>query len=166
MTHEERKTGILLDLEEQLKELSEEELRQVEYTIQAIKQARSKEFHYFGHSLGIDLFSESCPTMRLGPHNANTYGMPQGGALFTLADVALGYKIISCLDSETEKTFTLEMKMNYIRPAQGEKVRAKPEILHFGNKTVIGQCAIEDEEGLLVAQALGTFYLSRSKNGS
>lgn len=153
----------LHELSGQLNDLSLEELEQIKHTLDSIKQSRNEDLHYLGHSLGIDLYNCEFPTMRLGMHNANTYGMVQGGALFTFADVALGYKIMASINRETEKVFTLEMKMNYIRPAQGKKVIAKTEILHFGGKTVVAECRIEDELGQLAAQALGTFYLVRNK---
>ena len=56
--------------------------------------------------------------MGLGPHNLNTYGVAQGGALYTLADVSIGFLILSDV-SEGQKVLTLEMKMNFIKKGAG-----------------------------------------------
>jgi hypothetical protein len=40
--------------------------------------------------------------------------------------------------------------MNYFKPGHGKFVRAKGKILHWGRKTVAGECVILDESGKLL----------------
>ena len=102
--------------------------------------------------------------MTLGPHNVNTYGVAQGGSLYTLADVAIGFMILKRLEDD-QKVFTLEMKMNFIKKGAGAYLTATPTILRWGKTTVVAECTIEDSEGELVAKALGTFYVARLIGG-
>ncbi|MGW6300711.1 PaaI family thioesterase [Peribacillus butanolivorans] len=76
--------------------------------------------------------------MTLGDFNTNTFGVTQGGAIYTLADVVIGYRILDQL-KEKQKGFTLEMKMNFIKKGKGEKLAAKTEVIHWGRKTVVMQ---------------------------
>jgi uncharacterized protein (TIGR00369 family) len=100
--------------------------------------------------------------MRLGLQNGNTYGVAQGGAIYTLADVAIGFSILKEVSKE-EKVFTLELKMNFIEKGEGARLIAEPVILRQGKSTVVAECNITDETGKLVAKALGTFYIARQR---
>lgn len=96
--------------------------------------------------------------MILGDFNTNTFGVTQGGAIYSLADVAIGYRILDQL-KEKQKVFTLEMKINFIKKGKGAKLAAKTELFHWGRQTVVIQCQILDENGEIVAHSLGTFYI-------
>ncbi|MBO8172242.1 MAG: PaaI family thioesterase [Bacillaceae bacterium] len=159
---EQDREALLKHLHDEMKALSKEELAQIQHVIGSLKKNKEETLHYLGHFLGIDIRPDGDVFMHLGMHNSNTYGNAQGGALYTLADVAIGYRILDGLEAG-EKVYTLEMKVNYLKPGQGNRLRARPEIVHQGRKTVVGQCRIEDEQGDLVAQALGTFYIVRSR---
>lgn len=50
--------------------------------------------------------------------------------------------------------------MNYFKPGYGKFLQAKGKILHWGRKTVAGECDIHDESGQLIAKAMGTFYIA------
>lgn len=142
---------------EDLETLSNEELLQISHVIEAMKSTKQR-LHYNGRLLGINLDDNGEMTMTLGMQNANTYGVAQGGALYTLADVAIGFDIMTKIPKDCQ-VFTLEMKMNYIKPGKGEKLFAKPTINHIGKNTVVADCKIEDENNQVVAIALGTFFL-------
>ncbi|OMP65976.1 PaaI family thioesterase [Domibacillus epiphyticus] len=157
-----RKSGSLVirkSINESLNELTQQELEHIEHIIRSIKRSKDGDFHYFGRSLGINIENENRVTMDLGLQNANKYGVAQGGAVYTLADVALGYKIISALaKTEERKVLTIELKVNFIKQGKGSKLYADPVILHQGKTTVVGQCMIVDDENDLVAVGLGTFF--------
>lgn len=142
-----------------LQELDVPELEQVEHVINSLELTRAGKLHYLGHFLGIECdFEKEEVKMHLGMYNANTIGVAQGGALYTLADIAIGYQILNKV-ADKKKVVTLELKINYVKPGEGKELIAKPQVLHWGRRTVVAGCAIEDEQGDLVAQALGTFYL-------
>jgi len=61
---------------------------------------------------------------------------------------------------EEQKVYTLEMKVNFIAKGLGSKLIASPSTLSWGSRTVVSECTIEDEQGNLVAKALGTFFIA------
>jgi uncharacterized protein (TIGR00369 family) len=147
------------DVLRELEDLSSEELHQVSHVIKALK-ASEEGLHYIGRFLGIGFEADGEMSMKLGLQNANTYNVAQGGALYTLADVAIGYYIMKKIPPDCQ-VYTLELKMNYIRPGKGDKLFAKPGIIHLGKTTVVSECKIIDNQGQMVATALGTFFLKR-----
>lgn len=155
-------------LARRLTELSEEELGQVDHLLDSLAKSKRLGRHLVGHFLGIDIQDgthtdpEVTATMLVGPHNINSYGVAHGGALYSFADVAIGYSVIKDLKPH-EKTVTLEMKMNYVKPGRPGRLIAKAKLLHWGRQTVVGQCTIEGEDGELVAHALGTFFIVRGE---
>jgi uncharacterized protein (TIGR00369 family) len=154
---------------EDLKVLSNEQLNEVHRVVKAYrlstenKEINKDNLHYFGRFLGIEWDEVGRPFMKLGPSNENTYGVAQGGALYTLADVSIGMEIVNEL-REDERVFTLEMKMNFIKKGTGDKLFAKTEFLHSGKTTVVAQCQIHDAFGEIVAHAVGTFYKVKKVN--
>jgi uncharacterized protein (TIGR00369 family) len=145
----------------ELEHLNDEELNQVRHVIESMKKGKEG-LHYSGRFLGIDLEDNGQMTMTLGMQNANIYGVAQGGALFTFADVAIGFYIMTKIPDD-KNVLTLELKMNYVKPGKGRKLYAKPNIKHLGNRTVVSECEIVDENNELVAQALGTFFLKDNR---
>ncbi|MBK5502678.1 PaaI family thioesterase [Peribacillus sp. TH14] len=136
------------------------ELKHIQHMIHTMKCPERGGLHYLGRFLGINLTEIDRISMDLGMQNANKYGVAQGGAVYTLADVALGYKIISDVGDES-KVLTIELKVNYMKQGKGRKLYAEPIILHQGKSTVVGQCMILDEQNDVIAAALGTFFVMR-----
>ncbi|WP_233523118.1 PaaI family thioesterase [Peribacillus saganii] len=150
------------EISEALQAMSADELDQISHVIDALRNPE-RGLHYNGTLLGINVDDAGEITMQLGKQNSNFYNVAQGGAIFTLADIALGNYIMTKIPKDTD-VVTLELKMNYIRPGKGEKLYAKPSISHMGKNTVVADCTIIDENEKLVAKALGTFFLkSESK---
>ncbi|MCG7344083.1 PaaI family thioesterase [Sporosarcina sp. ACRSL] len=145
--------------------LSLKQLEEVDYLLSTYKelieapQRDKAPMHLYGRLTGLKKLEEDQVEMTLGPHNVNTYGVAQGGSLYTLADVAIGFMILRRL-SEDQKVFTLEMKMNFIKKGAGAQLIAIPTIIRWGKTTIVAECTIEDSEGDIVAKALGTFYIA------
>ncbi|MEW9673756.1 PaaI family thioesterase [Ammoniphilus sp. 3BR4] len=140
------------------------QLETLNQAINSLQIASNERFHNLGRIMGIEWNEQGEFQMHLGAFNANTYGVAQGGALYTLADVAIGYMILEQL-RESQKVFTLEMKMNFIKKGKGDKLTAKPKVLHWGRKTVVAQCEVYDEMRNLVAQSMGTFFVVDEATG-
>ncbi|GEM_PF-2827456 len=156
----ERKGTKLDRITNKLARLSEPELGYAEKFLNALFTEEEKSFnHYLGKFLEIDHDAESF-TMKLGKQTENTYGIAQGGAVFSLADIAIGFHLIDRL-SEGVHVFTLELKMNFIKAGTGSYLRAIPSILHLGGTTAVTECEIFNDKDELVAKAFGTFYLKR-----
>lgn len=158
---EERKNLIM----EQLNDLTADELEEVHYFLSTYKNLSAAEakgnvaMHFFGRLAGLRQLDNNQVEMNLGIHNLNTYGVAQGGAIYTLADVSIGFMLINQVETG-KKVLTLELKVNFIRKGEGKRLIATPTVLSMSRKTAVAECAVEDEEGNLVAKALGTFYLA------
>lgn len=143
-----------------IKQLEEVDFLLSTYTeLSEPEQSDGPSMHLYGRLTGLKRMEEDQVEMTLGPHNLNTYGVAQGGSLYTLADVAIGFMILERLPDD-QKVFTLEMKMNFINKGTGAYLTATPTVLRWGKTTVVAECTIEDCEGEIVAKALGTFYVA------
>lgn len=153
-------------LQREISKLSEDELQLLEHSLTAIRQTRQQGLHFFGNLVGIELPDWNEPgkqvheqevKLHLGPHITNYFGVAQGGALYTFADIAIGSLIMSRL-GPGKVVATIELKMNYLLPGTGNVLRCTPTILHWGKRTVVAECKIKNEQDQLVATAVGTFY--------
>lgn len=152
-------------LQKQLEAFNPTELEQAAYLLSLLQLPEEDSadsavpMHLLGRFLGMVQKQDGTTEMALGFQNENTYGVAQGGSIYTLADVAIGFSILQNL-TEGEKVFTLELKVNFIEKGQGSHLIATPLILRQGRTTVVSECTIHDDSGKLVAKALGTFYIS------
>ena len=83
------------------------------------------------------------------------HGFAHGGVVAYLADNALAYAGGSTLGDSV----TLEMKINYIRPAIGDRLIARAEVVSSGKTQAVCRCdvfAVRDGEEKLCAAAQGT----------
>ena len=83
------------------------------------------------------------------------FGFVHGGVLSYLADNCITFSAASVLG----KCVTSEYKINYVRPALGEKLVARSTVLSSGKRQATCDCKVYalDENGeKLVAVALGT----------
>jgi len=153
-------------IQKKLKTLNSNELSQISYLLSLYQESSLERsvteipMHFIGRFLGIKQNEDGTTKMNLGIQNENTYGVAQGGAIYTLADVAIGFNILKNLEPG-EKVFTLELKINFIKKGYGLYLIATPTILYQGKNTVVSECSITDDKGKLVAKALGTFYIAR-----
>ena len=83
------------------------------------------------------------------------HGFAHGGVLSYLADNCMTYAGASVLGDSV----TSEFKINYLRPALGDKLIAKASVLHSGKTQAVCTCdvmAVIDGEEKIVAIAQGT----------
>ncbi|MBS4026948.1 MAG: PaaI family thioesterase [Clostridia bacterium] len=85
------------------------------------------------------------------------YGNIHGGALAGLVDSAIAVAINRQLP-ENYGAFTVEMKINYLRPAKGELV-ARGKVIQKGKKIIVGQGEAFDQDGKMVAYGTATFMV-------
>ena len=83
------------------------------------------------------------------------YGFVHGGVLSYLADNCLTFAGATVLGN----CVTSEYKINYVKPAIGEKLLAKASVLSVGLRQAVCECKVYivgDKENTLVAVAQGT----------
>lgn len=85
----------------------------------------------------------------------NPFGTVHGGILCDIADLAMGMAFFTTLGQD-EALATIELKINYLRPARQGKLSAEARVLHRGRSTGFVECLVADESGKLIAKASST----------
>ena len=117
------------------------------------------EASHFNKALGMKIVElhEDGATLRLPlrPEHSNGAGVTHGGVIATLADAAVGVTITKVLK---RRGTTIELKINYLRPAIEGELRARSYILREGKRTLVSRVEVfcGDDH---VAEALMTFAL-------
>jgi acyl-CoA thioesterase len=107
------------------------------------------------HDDGITI---ECP---IRPDLWNGMGVVHGGVTATLADAAVGMALMQKHGGEQPAT-TVEMKVNYLRPAGKGSLLARSHLLKAGTTLAVGRVDIHDSAAHLIATALITYmYVGR-----
>ena len=91
------------------------------------------------------------------PHHKQHMGVVHGGAIATLADHTGWYAVISLLD-EGYTSATIELKTNFLKPANGEVLKAVAKVVNKTKRTVFATIEVFAKD-LLVAYATGTYAI-------
>jgi uncharacterized protein (TIGR00369 family) len=83
-------------------------------------------------------------------------GVVHGGILAALADTTAAIAAYSAVPRGTEIA-TVELKINYLEPVAGGRIRAEARVLKAGRNFVVTECEIFNPNGKLAAKALLTF---------
>ena len=128
-------------------------------TFQSIEEAR--EFFNgdrFATNMGIrldELEDDYCVcSLEIKDDFRNGFGAVMGGAIFTLGDFAF-----AVLSNQLHKlTVGLQVSINYLSGAKGEKLIAKATVRKDGRTTSVINVDITDDTGREIAQFVGTGY--------
>src|SRR6266404_1560663 len=136
------------------KKMSREEKRVTEMVRQRMKESQSTEL------LGFDVESvhEGRAIFRLDvrSHHKQIHGVVHGGILAALADTTAAIAAYSVVPKGTEIA-TVELKINYLEPVPGGRIKADARVLRAGRNFVVAECEIWNEDNSLAAKALLTF---------
>jgi uncharacterized protein (TIGR00369 family) len=136
------------------------------------RSARLQEFMHresrgeirFWSTLGMKLLDAGSGWAKVrlpfSPELANGAGVLHGGAIFAASDAAIGVATMGLLAAD-ENVATIEMKINFLKPVAESEIIAEAVILHKGRHTAVGEAAVRDAVGRLVAKAQGTFAVLR-----
>ena len=89
------------------------------------------------------------------PELGNVIGAMHGGVVATLLDVAMASAAVSKVDFEMTAV-TLSMNSTFIRPGHG-RLTADGNVLAVDDAVALCQASVVDEDGDLVARAVGSF---------
>ncbi len=95
------------------------------------------------------------------PYHLQHLGFIHGGVISTLMDNTGWYAAVSNLP-EGFTSVTMEIKINYLKPASGSHLRALGKVLRQGKKTSFVTIELHDGENL-VAFATGTYAVLEEK---
>jgi uncharacterized protein (TIGR00369 family) len=92
----------------------------------------------------------------------NPRGVVQGGVIAALIDIAMATAAAGGnYDTRLRPMSTLEMKVNYLAAATGERLTAIADVIRAGSRTSVVRCEIHDDRGEVCAAGLGTFMSRR-----
>ncbi len=130
-----------------------------ERSMTELVRARMKESHS-SELLGFDVESVHAgkAIFRLDVKERHTqiHGVVHGGILAALADTTGAIAAYTAVAQGVELA-TLELKINYLEPVPGGRVRAEARVLRAGRNFIVTECDIFTAEGKLAAKALMTF---------
>jgi len=88
----------------------------------------------------------------------NPNGVVHGAVLYALADTGMGGALSSMLD-EGQLCSTIEIKINYFRPARSGRLCCETRVVYKGSRTGALESELYDDDGRLLARATGTFMV-------
>lgn len=94
----------------------------------------------------------------LNPFVNNPLQIVHGGITATFADTAMGTLVNKVLDDD-HTSVTSELKINYLKPATGEKLFCKAEVVHQGKSLCFVTATLMTDLGKTVAFASGSFFV-------
>ena len=100
--------------------------------------------------------------MNVRPEMQNLRNMCQGGIVASLIDVAMATAAGGGnYDTRLRPMATLELKVNYLSGATGDRLEAVADVLKLGSRTAVVRCDVRTDEGDICATGLGTFMTRR-----
>jgi uncharacterized protein (TIGR00369 family) len=99
-------------------------------------------------------------TMRIKSRHKQIHGVVHGGVLATVADTVAAIAAYTTVPKGTDIA-TVELKINFLEPVPGGRIKAEGRVLRTGRNFVVTECEIYMEDGTMVAKALLTFGAAR-----
>ena len=96
-------------------------------------------------------------SVRYRENLSQTYGYLHGGVIASLADTAAAFATRTLIDSK-DKLVTLELKINYLSPAQSN-LTGIARVVHKGRRTAVIDVEVKDKKNVLCAKALVTYVV-------
>jgi uncharacterized protein (TIGR00369 family) len=136
------------------RKLSRAEKRVTELVRRRVRESKATEL------LGFDVESvhDGRAIFRLDvrPKHKQIHGVVHGGILAALADTTAAIAAYTVIPRGMELA-TLELKINYLEPVPGGRVKADAKVLRSGRNFIVTECDIFNETGSLAAKAILTF---------
>jgi uncharacterized protein (TIGR00369 family) len=90
-----------------------------------------------------------------GPQHRHGGGVVQGGVITQIADAAMGMSLATLQEDGMWNT-TVELKINFIRPAIEGRLRAIGRVIDVRQTLMFGEADVLDDQDRLVARASST----------
>ncbi|HTZ48491.1 MAG TPA: PaaI family thioesterase [Verrucomicrobiae bacterium] len=136
------------------RKLTKEEKRVTELVRQRMRESKSSELLGFE----VESVQDGRAIFRLDvrPRHKQIHGVVHGGILAALADTTAAIAAYTAVPRGVELA-TLELKINYMEPVPGGRVKADARVLRSGRNFIVTECEIYNESGSMAAKALLTF---------
>lgn len=93
--------------------------------------------------------------LKLEPHMTNSFGTAHGGVIMTLLDVAL-CTAARTLHPDSTGVMTIDLSTSFIGAGTGPRLVAEARVLKNGRSIIFAEGEARNEDGSLVAKAIGT----------
>jgi uncharacterized protein (TIGR00369 family) len=93
--------------------------------------------------------------LEAGPQHRHGGGVVQGGVITQIADAAMGMSLAT-LQPEGMWNTTIELKINFVRPAIAGRLRAVGRVIEMGETLLFGEADVFDDRDRLIARASST----------
>ena len=114
----------------------------------------------FNDHLGVELLEaedgRAVGRLELEPEHSSSPDrmIAHGGVTYALADTVGGAAVVSANYAVTP---TIDMRIDYLAPATGGRLRAEAEVVRNGNNVATVEVDVTDGEGTDIATARGTY---------
>jgi len=96
--------------------------------------------------------------VQLEEKHLQPFGMVHGGVMASLIDAAAFWAVFPQVERGKGLT-TVEMKINYLAPAQKGKLLAQGRCIKMGRNLALGEAQVKDVKGILVAHGTATMMV-------
>ena len=90
-----------------------------------------------------------------GPQHRHGGGVVQGGVITQIADAAMGMSLATLQEDGVWNT-TIELKINFVRPAVAGRLRAVGRVVDMGETLLFSEADVLDDRDRLIARASST----------
>ncbi len=122
------------------------------YLGKEVKDSRSEAGNWLGFTLEHIEKGKASLTMPVRKEMTNPYGNIHGGMMSLVIDEAIGWAVVS-LDADAHYT-SLTLNVDFLFAIkEGERLRAKSEVLRVGKKIINVECHVYDMNDKILARA-------------
>jgi uncharacterized protein (TIGR00369 family) len=115
-------------------------------------------YRYLGISVTEMGWSRAEIKLKVERRLTQSAGFAHGGVAAALIDSAVGLALSTMLNSQEHVT-TVELKVNYIAPAELGVLIARGKIIHKGKRIAVGDAEVRNKEGKLVSKGSATYII-------
>jgi acyl-CoA thioesterase len=130
--------------------------------LEHIRNFFNKDRFATGNGIVIDSVTEDCVVcgLELGENHKNAGGNVQGGAIFTLADLAFAVHCnLAMVCGETAKlTVGQSCSISFLKATKGKRLTATSTCLSKGRSISVYRIRIEDDLGVEIAEMLANSF--------
>jgi len=120
------------------------------------------ESHPFADLIGFEMIERgegTCTSvLQINDNHRNPHGIVHGAVVYALADTGMGGALTSLLEPD-QICSTIELKINYFRPALKGQLRCLTRVINKGSRIGVMESDVLDEQDRLLARAMGTFMI-------
>ena len=93
------------------------------------------------------------------------FGAVHGGVFASIIDAAAFWAVFSEVDEDVGMT-TVDLKVNYLAPAQGGKLIARGRRIKLGKRLALGEAEVINQENTILAHGTSILMILRNLGGA